>query len=173
MIGENLRSMSCASCGETFHFARDQINVKCPHCLHIQESAVPKAQMTAADRQLLKDRQCGDKRRFASMEEADPVRIAYETQHLCEMNVYRCEFCGYLHIGHKPSEKRRRQDQVAALTAIPEIDSTLSVEEAQRERQMLALVVQEAQASLADLPPYDRTRTQVKRYMLANQTRLM
>jgi predicted nucleic acid-binding Zn-ribbon protein len=163
--------MECEGCGAVFHFARDQVRVKCSECGKVQVAVIAETDMTADDRQLLRDRQCGDKRRFETAEEASHVRIAYETAHLCEMRQYLCEFCGYIHIGHKPSDKRRRQNAVSP--TVPEIDNSLTDEEARAEMAFLKVAVAEGRRDLASTPLYDPKRQTVKVRMLSNEARLM
>jgi len=121
---------TCSCCGGIFNYDIDQIRATCPSCGAVQTTEPP------VDISSVKDRMCGDKRRFLNKETADIVRVGYETQHQCEMNIYKCEFCGYWHIGHKP-RRGKPATIIADYTEIKTIDDSMTYEDTILELAML------------------------------------
>lgn len=58
---------------------------------------------------------CGQKRRHGSRKAARRARNATETDR--RLHIYRCPFCGWLHLGHLPQGVRNGDGDKAAYIA--------------------------------------------------------
>ncbi len=49
----------------------------------------------------IKEKMCGNKEKHQSRKNAKQVKKERERVYRTKMNVYKCDFCGFYHIGHK------------------------------------------------------------------------
>jgi predicted RNA-binding Zn-ribbon protein involved in translation (DUF1610 family) len=168
-MSTTLQMMYCTDCNERFHYDWGQINVTCPFCGKVQQPKVRAETLDSKKQEDLADRQCGDKRRFADFDTADRIRIDYETKHMTEMNVYRCGFCGFWHIGHKRPPKVKHPELQHIV--IPDIDQAMTREEVEREDAALKVKMMAMQASITQYPEYTPLRKQMVNQLQAMQVR--
>ncbi len=62
----------------------------------------------------VQDRQCGSKVKHATYEAAWKAAHSVWRKEGQQFNVYRCPWCGAIHVGHVASEKRWRDRQEGA-----------------------------------------------------------
>jgi len=162
------KEMICRVYKQRFHYDFDQVRVTCPLCGAVQ-NAKPDKRLSAQEAETVKDRQCGDKRRFLDFDTADHIRVDYERQHQREMNCYKCEHCGFWHIGHK---RTTRQAIVPTdFQPITGIDYDLPIEEVAKEIDILKLDIMNRMAELARTDKLNPRRRAMVQALIYNQTR--
>lgn len=168
--GSMLVSTTCSKCGRIFPYEWGRIRVTCRHCGNVQFSKLEDVESDPSLKKDVQDRMCGDKRQFLNFETADIVRSDYETQHKCEMNVYRCEHCGYWHIGHRHRKERLPKSRGDAIKCFSEIDESVPTAEIRTEMEALKIRMCQYQEEFGSVRGTSRENA-VKRKFHQAQTR--
>ncbi len=102
MINEQ-ELISCHRCARCFYSEVGLIYATCPFCDYVCQLKIDLNILTEAQIEKLRQKECGRKRKFGDFDTAKHSIERMKARDKMHMNVYKCRFCSFYHIGHGES----------------------------------------------------------------------